>query len=190
VWQTADSALAATYGALPGYARYDDLNNNGIYDPEDRQLIGTPEPDFTWGLTNTFNYKDFSLSVFMYGMTGVLKANPYKDRSYLIKQNFWTPDNPTNEFWSTSGQANRYLGKGNTPSVYENANFVRVKDITLGYSLPESVTSKVKVENLKFFLTGKNLFTFTKWKALDPELDNQRAIPLQREIIVGLNVMF
>jgi TonB-linked SusC/RagA family outer membrane protein len=190
VWQTKDSASAAAYGAKPGYAKYDDLNGNGVYDPGDRQLIGATEPNFTWGLTNNFKYKNIGLSVFMYGKSGIIKANPYKDKSYLIEQNFWTTSNPTNEFWSRSSQANKYLGRGNTPSVYENADFIRVKDITLSYDLTGKIISKSKMSMVRLFFTGKNLFTITKWKALDPELDNQRAVPLQREYIFGLNVAF
>jgi TonB-linked SusC/RagA family outer membrane protein len=190
IWQLPDSTLAKQYGASPGYARYEDLNGNGKYDPEDRQLIGSPEPNFTWGLTNNFKYKDFTLSVFMYGKNGVRKANPYKDKSYLIEHDFWTTSNPTNEFWSRASQANRYLGTGNTPSIYDNADFIRIKDITVTYSLPKKLTGRANINNVKLYLTGKNLFTITKWSALDPELDNQRAIPLQREYIVGLNVIF
>jgi TonB-linked SusC/RagA family outer membrane protein len=189
VWQLKDSTAAAAYGAKPGYAKYDDYNKNGIYDPADRQLIGATDPNFTWGLTNNFKYKSLGLSVFIYGKSGIIKANPYKDKSYLIEQNFWTPTNPTNEFWSRSSQANKYLGKGSVPSVYENADFIRVKDITLSYDLMK-VVSKSKLSMLRFFFTGKNLFTFTKWEALDPELDNQRAVPLQREYIFGVNVAF
>jgi hypothetical protein len=190
VWQTKDSVAAAAYGAKPGYAKYDDYNGNGVYDPGDRQLIGATQPNFTWGLTNNFKYKAIGLSVFMYGKSGIIKANPYKDKSYLIEQNFWTPTNPTNEFWSRSSQANKYLGRGSTPSVYENANFVRIKDITLSYDLTGKLVSKSKISLLRFFFTGKNLITITKWEALDPELDNQRAVPLQREFILGLNVAF
>lgn len=187
VWQTPDSTLAATYGAVPGYARYDDLNKNGVYDPGDRQLIGSPEPNFTWGLTNNFTYKKFGLSVFMYGKNGVRKANPYKDKSYLIQHDFWSPTNPTNDFWSRSSQANKYLGTGNTPSVYDRADFIRIKDVTLTYTLSKR---KAGVNNLRLYFTGKNLFTITKWSALDAELDDQRAIPLQREYIVGFNITF
>ncbi|WEK20240.1 MAG: TonB-dependent receptor [Candidatus Pedobacter colombiensis] len=190
VWQAEDAELAAKYGAKPGYARYEDLNNNGVYDPDDRQLIGSPEPNFTWGLTNNFKYKNFGLSVFMYGKTGVLKANPYKDRNYLITRTYWTPENRSNEFWSNTSQANRYLGKGIIPSVYENADFIRIKDITLNYSFSSKLMSSAGLNRLNIFLTGKNLFTITKWGALDPELDAQRAIPLQREYIVGFNLSF
>ena len=190
VWQLKDSVQAATYGGKPGYAQYDDYNKNGVYDPGDRQLIGSTDPNFTWGLTNNFRYKNIGFSVFMYGKNGITKANPYKDKSYLIEQNFWTPTNPTNEFWSRSSQANKYLGKGSTPSVYENAAFIRVKDITLSYDLTGKLLPKSKVSLLRVFFTGKNLFTITKWKALDPELDNQRAVPLQRDYIAGLNIVF
>lgn len=190
VWQAEDVDLAAKYGAKPGYARYEDLNNNGVYDPEDRQLIGSPEPNFTWGLTNNFKYKNFGLSVFMYGKTGVLKANPYKDRNYLIARTYWTPENRNNEFWANTSQANRYLGKGITPSVYDKADFIRIKDITLNYSFSSKLMSSAGLNRLNVFLTGKNLFTITKWGALDPELDAQRAIPLQREYIMGFNLSF
>jgi TonB-linked SusC/RagA family outer membrane protein len=187
-WQVSDSVLAATYGALPGYARYDDKNKNGVYDPGDRQIIGSPEPNFTWGITNTFRYKNFGLSVFVYGKNGVTKLNPYKDRAYLINRVFWTSDNPINSFWSNVSNANKYLGKGNYPSVYENADFARIKDITLTYTLPRTLLSKVKIKNVKIYFTGKILFTLTKYTGLDPELDNQRAVPLQREFIFGLDL--
>jgi len=190
VWQRPDSLIALKYGAKPGFARYEDLNKDSVYGPGDRQLIGSPEPNLTWGLTNNFKYKDFSLSIFLYGKTGILKANPYKDRTYLIMQNYWTINNPTNEYWSNASQANKYLGKGNYPSVYENADFIRVKEITIAYSIPKKVLNSMKLNNSKVYFTGKNLLTFTKWGALDPELDNQRAIPLQREYILGLNLSF
>lgn len=190
VWQAEDVDLAAKYGAKPGYARYEDLNDNGVYDPDDRQLIGSPEPNFTWGLTNNFKYKNFGLSVFMYGKTGVLKANPYKDRNYLITRTYWTPENRNNEFWANTSQANRYLGKGITPSVYDKADFIRIKDITLNYSFSSKLMSAAGLNRLNVFITGKNLFTITKWGALDPELDDQRAIPLQREYMAGLNLSF
>lgn len=190
VWQRPDSLEALGYGAKPGYARYVDVNKNGVYDPEDRQIIGSPEPTFTWGFTNNFIYKSLSINIFLYGKNNVLKANPYKDRTYLIMQNYWTINNPTNEYWSNASMANKYLGKGNYPSVYENADFVRVKEITIAYNLPQKIFKKINVNTVKLYATGKNLFTFTKWLALDPELDNQRAIPLQREFIGGINLSF
>lgn len=191
VWQLDEAEEAAQYGALPGYPKYEDLNDNGVYDPGDRQIIGSPEPDFTWGLTNNFKFKNFNLFVFMYGKKGVVKANPYRSSRYLIPREHWTPENPSNEFWSYDGQATRYVGgRGNYPSIYENADFIRIKDITLSYSLPQNFNDKIGIENAKIYLTGKNLFTITDWGALDPELDNQRAIPLEKQYLVGLDISF
>ncbi|MGB8705557.1 MAG: SusC/RagA family TonB-linked outer membrane protein, partial [Gillisia sp.] len=191
VWQENEADLAAQYGALPGYAKFEDLNDNGEYDPGDRQIIGSPDPNFTWGLTNNFNYKNFGLYIFAYGKEGIVKANPYKERNYLIAHPYWTPDNPTNEYWGYDSNSNRYVGsRGSYPSVYENADFIRLKEITLSYSLPQSLDEKIKIKNAKIYLTGKNLATITNWSALDPELDNQRAIPLEREFLLGLDLSF
>jgi hypothetical protein len=118
----------------------------------------------------------------------VTKLNPYKDRAYFINHEYWTVDNPINSYTANVSAANRYLGKGNYPSTYENANFIRLKDITLTYSLPKTLLNKIKISNVKIYFTGKNLFTLTKYAGLDPELDNQRAVPLQREYIFGLDL--
>ena len=92
--------------------------------------------------------------------------------------------------WSRSSQATRYLGRGSVPSVYENADFIRVKDITLSYDFSRSTLTRIGIDGIRLFVTGKNLITITDWGALDPELDNQRAIPLQKEYMFGLNVTF
>jgi len=64
-------------------------------------------------------------------------------------QNYWTINNPTNEYWSNASQANKYLGKGNYPSVYENADFVRVKEITIAYTLPQKIIKKINLNTVK-----------------------------------------
>lgn len=190
VWQLDEAVEAAKYGAKPGYAKYEDKNGNGVYDPGDRQLLGDQEPNFNWGLTNNFRYKQIGLSVFMYGKIGATKLNPYKDRNYLIVREFWSPENPINDFWSNNNQATRYLGKGIIPSVYEHADFIRIKDITLSYTFSRKLLDRAKINNLEVFFTGKNLFTISNWGALDPELDAQRAVPLQREYMLGLKLGF
>lgn len=189
VWQLDEANLAAKYDAQPGYAKYDDHNNNGTYDMGDRVIIGSPEPNFTASLSNTFIYRDFSLSIMLYGVTGVKKSNPYKDNNYLINRNWWTETNPTNSFWSVATDANAYAnGKSDKPSVYEKADYIRVKDITLSYTLPKKLTSVMRLAKLSAYISAKNAFTFTPWNGLDPELDTQRAKPLERELIFGLKL--
>ena len=191
IWQLNEANLASKYGAQPGFAKYDDVNNDGTYDLGDRVIIGSPEPNFTASLTNTFNYNNFSLSILLYGVSGVKKSNPYKDNNYLINRNWWTPTNPTNAFWSVDTNANQYAnGRNDKPSVFESANYIRVKDVTLAYRLPKKWLEKIDVSNGRVYFSMKNPLTFTNWQGLDPELDTQRAIPLQRDFIFGLTVSF
>ena len=74
--------------------------------------------------------------------------------------------------------------------MYENAGFVRVKDISLSYDLPENINQRIGIGMLRLYLTGRNLFTFTKWEGMDPELSSQTGIPLQKEYVLGLQVEF
>jgi hypothetical protein len=80
--------------------------------------------------------------------------------------------------------------QGATASVFENAGFVRIKDITLSYNFATGALRNLGIDKLQIYLTGRNLFTITKWGGLDPELDSQRAIPLQKEYVAGLNLGF
>lgn len=188
VWQTNETLLADQYGALPGYARYDDLNNNGVYDAGDRQIIGSTEPNFTWSLNNTFDYGPFQLNVYLYGMNGAVKSDPFRAKNYYVTKDFWTVDNPSKIMWSTDSYANQYIAaKTITPDYYESANFWRIKDVTLSYKAPKAMLSRIGLSAAKIYVTGKNLVTFTKYNGMDPELGDQRAIPLQREFIFGLN---
>lgn len=190
VWQLDQANLAAQYGAQPGYARYDDLNSNGVYDAGDRQVIGSPEPNITWSLHNQFTYGPFDLVVYFYGAAGMVKQNPFYAKNILIPHNYWTPENPTNDYWSKDdGYANQYIaGKTVTPGKYQSANFWRVKDITLSYNLPKAFAKKIGLSNTKIYFSCKNPWTFTDYTGMDPELDEQRAKPVQREFIFGLNL--
>ena len=191
VWQADEAASAARYGAQPGYAKYDDVNNNGVYDADDRQVIGSPEPDFTWSVNNTFTYGPFELSVYLFGMNGMVKANPFYAKNVYVKREYWSETNPIDSYWSVNKNANQYIAsKTITPNFYQKADFWRVKDVMLSYSLPSAVARKLSMSGAKVYFNAKNLLTFTDYTGMDPELDEQRAKPLQREFIFGLNLNF
>ncbi len=192
VWQLDQANLAALYGAKPGYAKYDDLNGNGTYDAGDRQVIGSPEPNITWSLNNQFSYGPFDLSVYLYGAGGMVKYNPFYAKNILVPHNYWTPDNPTDDYWSKDdGNANQYIAsKTVTPGKYEKASFWRIKDIMFSYTLPHKALSKIGISQTKVYFSCKNPWTFTNYTGMDPELDEQRAKPVQREFIFGLNLTF
>ncbi len=190
VWQEDEVELAALHGALPGYAKYEDFSPDSLLTPDDRRLIGHRDPSFTWGLTNTFKYKNLTLSMFIYGMHGFIKSNPLKQANVNIPYNWWTPDNPTNDMWDKDDRmANAYWVDGGV-DVYEKADFVRIKDIILNYELPFGFIKNIGMDRATLYVSGKNLFTFTKYEGMDPELDTQRAVPLQKEYIFGVKIAF
>lgn len=100
---------------------------------------------------------------------GQLKLIRLNDKTYLINHNFWTVDNPTNEYWSTEKNANKYIAnKSISPSSYESADFMRIKDVTLTYTLPTRIVTKMGLSKLAVYFTGKNLLTVTGWEGMDP----------------------
>ncbi|MFV0269877.1 MAG: SusC/RagA family TonB-linked outer membrane protein, partial [Draconibacterium sp.] len=161
----------------------------------DRVRLGQKDPKFIWGITNTLSYKDFSFSVFMHGVHGVTKRNSLlaedtgdQVRFNAVKRTWWTPENETNEWYSNIPDANKQNGQ--TAAKYENAGFVRIKDVTFAYDLPTSFLSRLGIERFRVYMTGRNLFTFTKFNGLDPELSGQEAVPMQKEYMIGLNFDF
>ncbi|MEM9389063.1 MAG: TonB-dependent receptor [Bacteroidota bacterium] len=198
IWQEGDDIEnSAEPEAQPGYIRVLDVANqldeNGetilAIDPEnDRVIQGQLDPKMIFGLENTFTYKGLSLYVFLQGVTGVTKANPYRDvgvggdvRNNWVAQEFWTPENPINDFHANDPEANNF-----EVQFYEDASFMRVKDVTLTYRFNDRLFGNTGIGGVQLYSTVRNLATITSYGALDPEFDDQFDIPLQREYILGL----
>lgn len=195
VWQENEADLAAEYDTQPGYIKIRDVNGDGEITADDRTIIGQTDPKQLWGFTNTFTYKNLSLTVFVHGVHGVTKENElFQDasassgvRRNVILKNWWAPDNPTNEFYANDIYANSQQGFG--APLYQDAGFVRFKDITLSYSLPEAILSKVGLGRATFYFSGRNLITITDWDESDPELNAGRGTtPLQKEYVFGITL--
>jgi TonB-linked SusC/RagA family outer membrane protein len=198
VWQTADSVSGAIAKgpqptAKPGDVRILDANGDNKIDPSDRVIIGSLEPKYSAGLTNTFRYKGVSLSAYVYTVQGVMRSDAlfgsnqvFSDvRRNTLSHNYWSPTNPTNDYPANSNTSNPLA-----VAFYQNASFVRLKDLTLAYDLPTRLTRAVSAQSLRLYVNGRNLWTHTDWQGLDPELNNQQAIPLERIITAGVNVSF
>lgn len=195
IWQQDEADMAALYGTQPGFVKIKDLDGDTALTANDRKIIGQQDPKFMWGMNNSVTYKNLTLSVFMHGVHGVTKNNVLKSdnvyngvRRNTTKKNWWTPENPNNEWYMNHIDAHRMQGV--SANNYENASFIRIKDITLTYDFARGLLKNSGLDKLKVYFTGRNLFTFTNWEGLDPELDGQRSIPLQKEYVFGINLGF
>ncbi|WP_236980568.1 SusC/RagA family TonB-linked outer membrane protein [Membranihabitans maritimus] len=203
VWQLNEADQAATWGSQPGFVKLRDVNGDGrMTASEDMQIIGQRDPKLMWGMTNIFSFKKFSLNIFIHGVHGVTKRNPLKTdndtyaqvRQNTTKKNWWTPNNPTNDFVMNHLDAEIMDGIGGRGGSriwwYENASFIRVKDVSISYNAPENFIKRIGLQGFRIYINGRNQFTFTEWDALDPELSSQLAIPLQKELVFGLDLKF
>ena len=177
----------------PGQPIVKDTNGNGIIDPNDREIQGNENPDFTAGLTNTFTFKNLTFSFFVNGVWGVTKLNRFINNngftnSRKLDITYWTPESPTSQL---PGLNMNSLTSGVDLNTYQDASYIRLQDVTLSYKLPTLFTEKLSIENLEVFSNMKNLYTFTDWEGLDPDYDaNGSDIPRPFSITIGLRLTF
>lgn len=201
VWQLDEATEAAAHNTQPGFIKIQDISGpdgvpDGTLSPAyDRIIIGQRDPKYTWGMNNAFSYKNFRLSVFVYGMHGMTKENSLLSdgvgrtiRLNTTKKNWWTPTNPTNDWYINRLDAS--VQEGYTAAPYEKADFIRVKDVSLSYNFSNKVLSGLGLGKLQVYVSGRNQFTFTDFEGMDPELNSQWDVPLQKEYTVGLNLEF
>ncbi|MEN8203116.1 MAG: SusC/RagA family TonB-linked outer membrane protein [Bacteroidota bacterium] len=192
-WQLDDDIDgSAQPDAMPGYAKVMNYDGDEDIDADDRHIIGQRDPKTLWSLSNMVSYKQFTLTVFIHGITGVTRKNTLKIDDVLtgvkkktIMKDWWTQDNPTNDFYANDINARTEGG-----SYYENASFTRLKDVSLSYDLPRELLSRTGFASMKVYVTGRNLLTITQFGGLDPELSSQQSVPLEKEFLVGLSLSF
>lgn len=173
IWQLHEKEDAAKYGRQPGEVKEVDQDKSGSITPDkDRVILGDPFPDWTGSITNTFTYKDFDFSFFVYTRQGEMKwskfhtelQNEYLGEINQLKVDYWTPDNPSNTFYRPG------FNTGNKNLLcYKKTSFVRVGNITLGYNLPEKWLKPAGITKMRVFATAVNPFIFTNYTGLDPE---------------------
>lgn len=193
-----------------GDVRYVDVNGDGVIDPKDKTVIGNPHPDFTFGFTNNFRYKNFDLSIFLQGSVGNDVMNLTRragTSNSLLFQNqltealdYWTPTNTDTNIPRPIGSTSNYNVEISDRYV-EDGSYLRIQNLTLGYTLPQSLVSKAKISRLKVYGSVQNLFTFTNYSGYDPEIGsfNQNVLlsgidngryPSPRIYSLGINLEF
>jgi TonB-dependent starch-binding outer membrane protein SusC len=196
-------------GAAPGFFRYADVNGNGVIDPDDRTFIGNPNPDFTYGFNLNLGYKNFDLTAFFYGSKGndIFNYNKWwtdfwpsfqGQKSTELLYNSWTPERTNTSVPKASNTSNFSTNTVSSSYYIENGSFLRLKNIQIGYSLPQNVISKIGLTNARIYLQGVNLFTITKYTGIDPEIGGSDAsggvdrgnYPFVKQYLVGVNIGF
>lgn len=203
------NAAPAQANAAPGDYRFEDVDGNGVIDPNDRKVIGDPNPKFISGITNTFSYKGVDLSFFLQGSFG----NKIFNQNRTLLENLIDPVNQSIDVlnsWTHEGQvtnlAREVLGDPNMNSQFstrylESGTYVRLKNLTVGYTFPAGSLKKIGISSLRIYATGQNILTFTKYKGYDPEVNaapfsnagfgiDYGVYPPAKVYTLGVNVQF
>lgn len=177
--------------AYAGEIRYLDANGDGVVSADDRRVIGRRIPDFVTSMNNTFTYKGWSLSIFLNAVSGITKRNELlstSDNEMRLNRydvEFWTPENQSNEY--PRNAKGSYVNKFGM-NFYHSADFIRLQDVTLSYTVPSVLINKYKLSSVKLFVNAKNLATWTSWIGLDPEFSDQTAVPQTSSVLFGINI--
>ena len=203
LWQLGEEEEMAKYivhSFKPGDIKLIDLNRDYRIDNEDRTYIGSYMPKWEGGIHNTFRFYGFDLDIYIYARWGQTifgeflgRYNPSGEGNGPATVEYWTPENAVNEYPSP------YRGKriidyfGYETLLFADGSYVKLKNLSLGYTIPSSLTRKLFMERFRVYATTTNLLTFVKTPILkyyDPERGGSESSPLNRQIIFGLNVSF
>ena len=181
-----------------GDIRYKDQNDDNKIDANDRVVLGDPNPHFLYGLNLSFDYKNFDLGMFFQGIGQKDRivmdhfVRPLNDATIFEHQlDYWSPQN-------TDAKYPRILNKDNASHNYEtsdywmiNAGYLRMKNLTFGYTIPRKVLSSTGFSRIRIYFTANNLFTISDFvPGMDPEASRAWAYPFARTYTFGLNVQF
>lgn len=217
-WSEAERDLAAAFGQLPGDIKYQDINNDGVINNSDLTVIGNALPDFIYGWSNRFSYKNFELIVLIQGVQGndlfnigrIRLERPGEGTSANLL-NRWTPENQNTDVPAFISQSERKaaalpsgkisVGDTRVSRWVEDGSYMRVKNITLAYNLPASLVSNIGISRLRAYVTGTNLFTVTDYTGYDPEISSFNSndaslgidfgsYPTSKTFTVGVDITF
>ena len=206
IFQTNEEAAAASAqpDAVAGDVIFVDQNEDGVIDAEDKTMIGNPHPDFTYGVNADFNWKNFDFSIFIQGSKGNDLYNG------IFRYDLNTTNYPISilERWTGEGTSNSVPRVSHSDPnrnyrvsdrFVEDGSYLRLKNIQIGYTLPKTVTDRVQLRKVRVYLAAQNLFTFTDYTGLDPEIGSRGTLeigidrgfyPAARMFLAGVNVNF
>ena len=189
----------------PGDIRFKDLNEDGIINNEDRDFIGNPTPDFTYGINADFEYKGFDASIFLQGVQGndIFNGIVRYDFSFTNRPqsvlNRWTGEGTSNSEPRVTVSDPNFNARVSDRFV-EDGSYFRIKNVQIGYSIPNSLINQLKIDKIRFYLSAQNLWTITNYSGLDPEIGatngaldigiDRGFYPQSRTFLGGVNITF
>ncbi|CAC9973101.1 SusC/RagA family TonB-linked outer membrane protein [Flavobacterium panici] len=207
VLQQGETALPGNFETTAGGEKFRDYNGDGKLDSQDKTIIGNPNPDFIFGLNNDFTYKNLDLNIFFQGSEGgqilnytLMELASGNNNATTEVLDSWTPTNTDTNVPKNAARTKRVTSR----FVYDGS-YIRLKNISLGYSLDEKVVSKFGLSKIRFYISAQNLWTITDYPGTDPETsylndNNSRSntnlgldyggYPNVRTFTMGLNVKF
>ena len=208
-WSESEAEQAAVYGRLPGDIKYADLNNDGKINSEDNTIIGCTSPDWTMTISNSFYYKNFDFSFdirFVFGNEVVNCAtHNAEDRSgvangWASNLEAWTPSNQ-NTMIAQRRPMTTYYDSYPDSHWMQDGSFIRGQNFVLGYTFDKNVLQKIRLQDLRVYVSAQNLFCITKYNGYDPEVSTYEnnafgqgiddfSEPKARTFTFGLNVKF
>lgn len=192
------------YTPEPGDPRIIDVNEDGLISPDDQTYIGSPHPKFMYGARLGLNYKGFDFLLFVQGqvgndvLLGFLRTDAYmNNKPAFLYTDRWTGPGTTNS-WFRSDVTNELIYQSDL--MVFDASYLRIRQLQIGYILSNRLVSKLKLENLRLFISLDNYFTFTKYPGVDPEIGSESrgnglgidrvSYPIARKTLVGITLNF
>src|SRR5207302_1865501 len=193
IWQLPDSLAAKQYKETPGQIHVADVNGDGKIDASDRVILGTPFPRWTGSATSRFDWRGFDLSVMAVARWGFMVNDQFvKDNNVLagrynnLAVDYWTPTNPSNT--NPRPNVDQEFPLYNSALGFEDGSFVRVRSVTLGYTVPGARVGPFRGRSLRVYVTALDPLLFTDFQGLDPESRTSAGTPGYWTVLTGLTV--
>lgn len=190
-WSIADAATAALYNKVPGDIKIIDRNNDTVINDQDKRIYNK-SPKFIIGWSNSFSYKSFTLSALVYARVGQWIQYDYNTAYKPTEQD----GSPAVDFWTPENQGAKFPRPGiasqnDMPALaFEEASFLKIKEVTLGYNLPKNLIGKIGIDNLRLYASLQNYFTFSNLDNYDVERGGAISNPLSKQMVFGINLEF